>query len=184
MIILIQDISHHRFGAYLSESLKFLDKSYGSGETFVFQLMNLEEQEENNENNGIKIEKKLEEKHTITTSTQNISKNEIKIEKKLEEKHTITTNTTTTSTTPQNNSISNTNLKNVPKVYKWTSQNSLFVMGSQDSFAVGIDDGKFAIYLDSSLNQGRSQECQTFANEPLTPEEDFIVKTMEIWTFR
>ena len=159
MIILIQDISHHRFGAYLSESLKFLDKSYGSGETFVFQLMNLEEQEENNENNGIKIEKKLEEKHTITTNT-------------------------TTSTTPQNNSISNTNLKNVPKVYKWTSQNSLFVMGSQDSFAVGIDDGKFAIYLDSSLNQGRSQECQTFANEPLTPEEDFIVKTMEIWTFR
>ena len=183
MIILIQDISHHRFGAYLSESLKFLDKSYGSGETFVFQLMNLEEQEENNENNGIKIEKKLEEKHTITTSTQNISKNEIKIEKKLEEKHTITTNTTT-STTPQNDSISNTNLKNVPKVYKWTSQNSLFVTGSQDSFAVGIDDGKFAIYLDSSLNQGRSQECQTFANEPLTPEEDFIVKTMEIWTFR
>ena len=115
--------------------------------------------------------------HLITTSTQNISKNEIKIEKKLEEKHTITTNTTT-----QN--ISN-NLKNTPKVYKWTSQNSLStISGSQDSFAVGIDDGKFAIYLDSSLNQGRSQECQTFANEPLTPEEDFIVKTMEIWTFR
>ena len=70
-------------------------------------------------------------------------------------------------------------------MYKWTSQNSLStISGSQDSFAVGIDDGKFAIYLDSSLNQGRSQECQTFANEPLTPEEDFIVKTMEIWTFR
>ena len=140
MIILIQDISHHRFGAYISESLKFLDKSYGSGETFVFQLMNLDDSKEEND----KIEKKLDEKHSTTQ---------------------------------------NSNLKN-PKVYKWTSQNSLFVTGSQDSFAVGIDDGKFAIYLDSSLNQGRSQECQTFANEPLTPEEDFIVKTMEIWTFR
>ena len=144
MIILIQDISHHRFGAYISESLKFLDKSYGSGETFVFQLMNLDDSKEEND----KIEKKLDEKHSST----------------------------------QNNSNS-CNLKNL-KVYKWTSQNSLFVTGSQDSFAVGIDDGKFAIYLDSSLNQGRSQECQTFANEPLTPEEDFIVKTMEIWTFR
>ena len=112
MILLIQDTANHKFGAYLSESLKILEKSYGSGETFVFQLLDR------------------------------------------------------------------------PKVYKWTAKNSLFILGSTDSFAIGIDDGKFALYLDSSLNQGRSQGCQTFANDPLTPDEDFVVKVMEIWIFR
>ena len=114
MILLIQDTTNHRFGAYLNESLKVLDKSYGSGETFVFEL--------------------------------------------LEE--------------------------NRLKVSKWTAENSLFILGNTDSFAVGIHDGKFAIYLDSSLNQGRSQGCQTFANEPLTPDEDFVVKVMEVWIFK
>lgn len=43
--------------------------------------------------------------------------------------------------------------------------------------------GKFGLWLDGDLNQGRSQTCNTYANEPLSPQEDFVVKTLECWAF-
>lgn len=43
--------------------------------------------------------------------------------------------------------------------------------------------GKFGLWLDGDLNQGRSQRCSTYANEPLAPQEDFVVKTLECWAF-
>lgn len=43
--------------------------------------------------------------------------------------------------------------------------------------------GKFGLWLDGDLNQGRSQRCSTYANEPLAPEEDFVIKTLECWAF-
>ena len=49
---------------------------------------------------------------------------------------------------------------------------------------MGVDDGKFAIYLDSALNQGRSQSVSVFQNDPLTPKEDFVALQVEVWTFR
>lgn len=46
-----------------------------------------------------------------------------------------------------------------------------------------IFSGKFGLWLDGDLNQGRSQRCSTYANDPLAPEEDFVVKTLECWAF-
>jgi len=115
MLLAIRDTDKHRFGAYLSECPKVIDKCFGSGETFVFRL----DQDEK-------------------------------------------------------------------KIYKWgqNPDKNLFILCSPDSLGVGVDDGKFAIYLDSALNQGRSQGCQTFGNEPLTPKGDFIASQVELWTFR
>jgi len=72
------------------------------------------------------------------------------------------------------------------KIFKWNGdpKKNLFIVCSSDCLSVGIDDGKFAIYLDSALNQGRSQSCLTFNNDPLTPNEDFIASQVEMWTFR
>ena len=38
VLLAIRDIQQHRFGAYLSESPKVVEKCFGSGETFVFQF--------------------------------------------------------------------------------------------------------------------------------------------------
>lgn len=116
-LLLIRDADNHRFGAYLSESLKPLDKCFGCGETFVFYLRDDEE----------------------------------------------------------------------PKVYKWSATDEksyLFILCSPEALSVGIDDGQFAIYLDSALNQGRSQACKTFESEPLTPSGDFTASQVELWIFR
>jgi hypothetical protein len=46
-----------------------------------------------------------------------------------------------------------------------------------------INSGRFGLWLDGDLNQGRSQPCKTFGNDPLSPDEDFWVKTLECWAF-
>jgi len=43
--------------------------------------------------------------------------------------------------------------------------------------------GRFGLWLDGDLNQGRSQQCSTYGNEPLAPQEDFVIKTLECWAF-
>jgi len=68
-------------------------------------------------------------------------------------------------------------------VYSWTGENSYFIKGNNESLAIGAGDGRFGLWLDGDLNQGRSQSCKTFANEPLSPNEDFWVKTLECWAF-
>lgn len=71
------------------------------------------------------------------------------------------------------------------QIYKWNGESKgIFIHCTQDDLSVGGAEGKFAIFLDSNLNQGRSQACQTFKNLPLTPKEDFIASHVELWTFR
>lgn len=43
--------------------------------------------------------------------------------------------------------------------------------------------GKFGLWLDGDLYLGRTQTCNTYGNEPLAPQEDFVVKTLECWAF-
>lgn len=69
------------------------------------------------------------------------------------------------------------------KVFHWTGENLYFIKGNPESLSIGAGDGKFGLWLDGDLNQGRSQQCSTYANEPLSPQEDFVVKTMECWAF-
>ncbi|XP_021003589.1 nuclear receptor coactivator 7 isoform X2 [Parasteatoda tepidariorum] len=69
------------------------------------------------------------------------------------------------------------------KVYNWSGENDYFIKGNTDSFIVGSSEGHFGLWLDDDLFRGRTNSCQTFANEPLCPDEDFEVKSLEAWAF-
>jgi len=69
------------------------------------------------------------------------------------------------------------------QIYSWTGENSYFIQGNNESLAIGAGDGRFGLWLDGDLNQGRTQTCKTFGNEALSPDEDFWVKTLECWAF-
>uniref|UniRef100_A0ABD2XDM0 Oxidation resistance protein 1 n=1 Tax=Trichogramma kaykai TaxID=54128 RepID=A0ABD2XDM0_9HYME len=69
------------------------------------------------------------------------------------------------------------------QVFNWTGDNVYFIKGNNESLAIGSGDGKFGLWLDGDLYQGRTQSCSTYGNEPLAPSEDFVVKTLECWAF-
>lgn len=48
---------------------------------------------------------------------------------------------------------------------------------------VFFHSGKFGLWLDGDLNQGRTEACNTYGNEPLVNEQDFVVKILECWAF-
>ncbi|KAL6448813.1 hypothetical protein ACFW04_000528 [Cataglyphis niger] len=67
--------------------------------------------------------------------------------------------------------------------FNWSGDNLYFIKGNNESLAIGAGDGKFGLWLDGDLYQGRTQSCSTYANDPLAPREDFVVKTLECWAF-
>ncbi|XP_060750253.1 TLD domain-containing protein 2-like [Tachysurus vachellii] len=67
------------------------------------------------------------------------------------------------------------------QVYKWTGLNSYFIKGSVDSLLFGGGLGQFGLWLHSDLVRGRSQRCETFNNDVLSSEEDFIISELEVW---
>jgi len=69
------------------------------------------------------------------------------------------------------------------EIYNWSGENQLFIQGTAESLIIGAGEGHFGIFVDSNLYKGRSQSCSTYQNEPLAPKGDFIIKTMECWTF-
>ncbi|XP_068157971.1 nuclear receptor coactivator 7 isoform X15 [Drosophila tropicalis] len=69
------------------------------------------------------------------------------------------------------------------KVFHWAGENMYFIKGNMESLSIGAGDGRFGLWLDGDLNQGRSQSCSTYGNEPLAPQEDFVIKTLECWAF-
>ena len=68
--------------------------------------------------------------------------------------------------------------------WKWSTKNSYFLSCSQECINIGAGDGHFGLSLDSDLNHGRTEACDTFDNDPLTASGDFVVKTVEIWSFQ
>ncbi|KAM9445244.1 TLD domain-containing protein 2-like isoform 2-T2 [Clarias gariepinus] len=69
------------------------------------------------------------------------------------------------------------------QVYKWTGLNSYFIKGSMDSLLFGGGLGRFGLWLHSDLLHGSSQRCETFDNDVLSSEEDFIIHELEVWAF-
>uniref|UniRef100_A0A3P8UQ38 Si:ch211-15d5.11 n=1 Tax=Cynoglossus semilaevis TaxID=244447 RepID=A0A3P8UQ38_CYNSE len=69
------------------------------------------------------------------------------------------------------------------KCFKWTGENSFFIKGDLDSFAIGGGSGHFGLWLDENLYLGRSSPCYTFNNCCLSETDDFRVMELEIWTF-
>ncbi|CAG0885016.1 unnamed protein product, partial [Darwinula stevensoni] len=69
------------------------------------------------------------------------------------------------------------------QIFKWSGDNDFFIRCHPDSIAVGAGDGHFGLLLDEDLNNGRTESCLTFANDPLSPNKDFVIKTLECWSF-
>ncbi|XP_060789333.1 oxidation resistance protein 1 isoform X2 [Neoarius graeffei] len=69
------------------------------------------------------------------------------------------------------------------KCFHWTGENSFFIKGDLDSFAIGGGSGHFGLWLDEALYVGRSSPCYTFNNCSLSEKSDFRVLELEAWTF-
>lgn len=69
------------------------------------------------------------------------------------------------------------------KCFRWTGENSFFIKGDMDSFAIGGGSGHFGLWLDETLYLGRSSPCYTFNNCCLSETDDFRVMELEAWTF-
>ncbi|XP_044022753.1 nuclear receptor coactivator 7 isoform X2 [Siniperca chuatsi] len=69
------------------------------------------------------------------------------------------------------------------KCFRWTGENSFFIKGDMDSFAIGGGSGHFGLWVDENLYLGRSSPCYTFNNCCLSETDDFRVMELEVWTF-
>ncbi|KNE67826.1 hypothetical protein AMAG_12543 [Allomyces macrogynus ATCC 38327] len=67
------------------------------------------------------------------------------------------------------------------QTYHWTGLNDFFLLGEPSYFAVGAGDGKFAIYLDSNLEHGKSNPTETFDNPVLASNTTFMCLDCEVW---
>ena len=68
------------------------------------------------------------------------------------------------------------------RICRWSGKNDFFFQGQQSCFTIGSSNGKFGLYVDSDLNNGRIQSCETFVAWP-KEEKDFVVKYFECWHF-
>ncbi|XP_058470705.1 nuclear receptor coactivator 7 isoform X1 [Solea solea] len=69
------------------------------------------------------------------------------------------------------------------KCFRWTGENSFFIKGDMDSFAIGGGSGHFGLWVDENLYLGRSSPCYTFNNCCLSETDDFRIMELEVWTF-
>ncbi|KAM9355710.1 nuclear receptor coactivator 7 isoform 2-T2 [Pholidichthys leucotaenia] len=69
------------------------------------------------------------------------------------------------------------------KCFKWTGENSFFIKGDLDCFAIGGGSGHFGLWVDENLYLGRSSPCYTFNNCCLSETDDFRIMDLEVWTF-
>jgi len=53
------------------------------------------------------------------------------------------------------------------KKYEWTRENSFFLKGDRDCFAIGSKSGRSAIWFEDTLKYGRSEPTDTFENPTL-----------------
>ncbi|XP_077586642.1 uncharacterized protein LOC144205920 [Stigmatopora nigra] len=69
------------------------------------------------------------------------------------------------------------------KCFRWTGENSFFIKGDLDSFAIGGGSGHFGLWVDENLYLGRSSPCYTFNNCCLSETDDFRIMELEVWAF-
>ncbi|KAI8052344.1 TLD-domain-containing protein [Syncephalis plumigaleata] len=69
-------------------------------------------------------------------------------------------------------------------VYPWSGKNDYSIMTETDYLAMGADNGKFGIWLDSNFDNGSSMPCATFDNPTLSTHESFTCAHLEIWALQ
>lgn len=68
-----------------------------------------------------------------------------------------------------------------PEVYRWTQENSFFIISNSSSIAMGGGGDGFAFQLDDELDTGVSNRSATFNNNPLCSSEFFKCLNCEVW---
>lgn len=69
-----------------------------------------------------------------------------------------------------------------PTLYKWTGNDDQFQYASRDAIGLGGGSrGRFGLFIKDSLYKGSSSKTNTFENEVLSTETDFVVALLEVW---
>ncbi|CAF0941689.1 unnamed protein product [Adineta ricciae] len=69
------------------------------------------------------------------------------------------------------------------RVFNWSGGNEFFVKGDLNSIGFGVGEGTYGLWFDADLYHGRTCPCKTFNNDCLSSNEDFIIASIEVWTF-
>jgi len=69
------------------------------------------------------------------------------------------------------------------RVFNWSGHNHFFVKGDVHSLGIGSGEGTYGLWVDADLYRGRTCPSKTFNNVRLSSEEDFIIASVEVWTF-
>lgn len=67
------------------------------------------------------------------------------------------------------------------KVFPFTGLNNFVIYSNASYISVGSGDGKFGLWIDSSLETGASDHVETFGNEPLSSKKKFHIVGVEVW---
>lgn len=68
------------------------------------------------------------------------------------------------------------------KAFPYSGINDFMIYCQKDFFSVGGGDGHYGLWLDHDLENGISEACPTFGNEPLSDEgKKFDVLGVEVW---
>ncbi|XP_039255134.2 TLD domain-containing protein 2-like [Styela clava] len=78
-------------------------------------------------------------------------------------------------------------------IFPWSHENSYFMNCGSDYLSIGGTNtgqlrpgrGSFGmgLWIDNDLKRGRSMKCETYNSDILSPEEDFIITSVELWSF-
>ncbi|XP_077288779.1 TLD domain-containing protein mustard isoform X9 [Arctopsyche grandis] len=161
VLLIVQDTDNHVFGALTSCALHPSEHFYGTGESFLFSFC------------ANKPDSPAAHRRSISTSAPTATPPPSATIPLDASQTTIVDESEKPPEEPQR----------VFRVWQWTGDNLYFIRGSNDNISIGAGDGKFGLWLDGDLYQGRTQSCTTYGNEPLSTQEDFIVKTLECWAF-
>jgi hypothetical protein len=68
------------------------------------------------------------------------------------------------------------------KAFPYSGVNDYMIYCEQQYLSVGGGDGRYGLWLDSSLEHGVSSQSMTFGNEALSEEgEKFDIVGVEVW---
>lgn len=69
------------------------------------------------------------------------------------------------------------------QIYPWARKNECFARAGSDCFIMGSSEGALGLWIDEKLHHGSSNPCETFDNDTLTSDPNFVIYDLEVWTF-
>ncbi|CAH8828264.1 unnamed protein product [Trichobilharzia szidati] len=188
-IITIRTSNNEIFGAMLNtHPYPSGGRFYGNGSTFVFRWINSDEQGktlDRADSSTVPVNKDNETNQKDVNSVSTSSLRDLGCD--VQSSFGIQTETVTDELAhlfflDSTDALDSAN-EQIFQKFVWSGKNSYFINGGYDSLTIGCSQGHSAIHLDDVLLHGRSESCETFDNPQLTSSPDFVITTLEIWSF-